>query len=449
MADTLKGKQKVMTTEEFIHRAKQVHGDKYDYSQVHYVNAKTKVCVICSKHGDFWQSPEKHLKGQGCPKCRYVSLARRFNQGKEKFIEKAKKVHDGYYDYSAVEYVNSHTHVKIICPIHGVFLQEPASHLSGCRCPKCAKIEASQKWRKWTEETCRDEARKYKTKLEFLKRSSGAYTYATKNGLLDTFDWLEEVKKPNGYWTKARCREESRKYSSKKEFLKGCPAAHTAAAKRGWLDEFVWLIDKRIDIIKDKIDSVYVYTFEETKAAYVGRTLMNRQKKRDNEHIYNQDSDNVARYAKKHQIPVPPMKILETDLTLKEGLEREDYWRKWYEQQGYTMLNKSATGLGKGSLGAINHGKWTRTRCYEEAQKYKSSREFERANGSAYAAARKNGWIKDYVWFVRLWQPKWEKETCRIESEKYISRTEFQKGSKGAYLAAYRKGWLDEFFPAK
>ena len=39
-----------MTTEEFIHRAKQVHGDKYDYSKVEYVNAKTKVCLVCAQH---------------------------------------------------------------------------------------------------------------------------------------------------------------------------------------------------------------------------------------------------------------------------------------------------------------------------------------------------------------------------------------------------------------
>ena len=79
------------------------------------------------------------------------------------------------------------------------------------------------------------------------------------------------------------------------------------------------MIDKRVDINNDKIDSVYVYIFEDTKAAYVGRTLIRRQKKRDKEHIFNQDSDNVARYAKKIHVPVPPMMILETNLTLKEG----------------------------------------------------------------------------------------------------------------------------------
>lgn len=61
---------KKLTTEEFIRRAKEVHGDKYDYSKVEYINNKTKVCIICPIHGEFWQTPKEHLFGQGCPKCR-------------------------------------------------------------------------------------------------------------------------------------------------------------------------------------------------------------------------------------------------------------------------------------------------------------------------------------------------------------------------------------------
>ena len=190
---------------------------------------------------------------------------------------------------------------------------------------------------------------------------------------------------------------------------------------------------------------MYVYVFEDTKVAYVGRTLMRRQKKRDKEHIFNLYNDNVARYAKKQHVPVPPMKILESNLTLEEGLDREDYWRKWYEQQGYTMLNRLATGIGKGSLGGISHGKWNKKTCFEEAQKYNSAHEFEDANGSAYDAARRNGWIKDYTWFNVLWKPKWNKETCYKEAQKYKTRTEFQKGSAGAYNKALRRGWIEDF----
>ena len=55
------------TLENFIEKAKKIHGDKYDYSKVEYVNNRTKVCIICPEHGEFWQSPNKHLHTKyGC-----------------------------------------------------------------------------------------------------------------------------------------------------------------------------------------------------------------------------------------------------------------------------------------------------------------------------------------------------------------------------------------------
>ena len=433
-----------LTTEEFIKKAREVHGDKYDYSKVEYVDSRTKVCIVCSEHGGFWQSPQKHLSGHGCEKCFRKSLNRRYSLGKDNFIEKATVVHNGFYDYSEVEYVNGHTKVKIICPIHGSFLQNPSSHLAGHGCKKCAVIENGKKRRIWSDELCSEEAHKFRTKSEFQKGNGSAYHYARKNGLLESFDWFEEIRNPNGYWTKERCEEEARKYNSKGEFLKGCSAAHSASVRNGWLDDYDWLIDQRIDVVKGKIDSVYVYIFQDTKAAYVGRTLMRRQKRRDKEHIFNLDSDNVAKYAKKHHIPVPPMQILESNLTLEEGLAREDYWRKWYEQQGYTMLNRIATGVGKGSLGAIGHGKWNKRTCYEEAKKYKNSSEFEHGSSSAYSAARINGWLIDYTWFTVMKQ-EWNEQICFNEAKRYKTRGEFFNGSRGAYIKALKMGWIDEY----
>lgn len=176
-----------LTTEEFIKKAREVHGDKYDYSKVEFVNSKEKVTIICLEHGEFKQTPQKHLSGQGCIKCHRVSIAKRYSLGTEKFIEKATAIHNGFYDYSMVEYVNSHTHVQIICPIHGAFPQDPASHLRGHGCPFCADVENGKKRRKWTYEKCQEEAKKYKTKTEFQKGNPGAYVFARKNGALPPF----------------------------------------------------------------------------------------------------------------------------------------------------------------------------------------------------------------------------------------------------------------------
>lgn len=127
------------TTEIFIEKAKQVHGDKYDYSKVVYINSLTKVCIICPKHGEFWQKPGKHLYGYGCAKCGYEKLHFLKKKSKDDFIKDAKKIWGDKYDYSKVEYVNNVKKVCIICPKHGEFWQTPANHLSGYEgCRECS-----------------------------------------------------------------------------------------------------------------------------------------------------------------------------------------------------------------------------------------------------------------------------------------------------------------------
>ena len=124
-----------LTTKEFIERSKEVHGDKYDYSKVNYKNANKKVIIWCPIHGDFEQKPNNHLQGQGCPKCsNNVKLTT------EEFIKKAKKFHGDKYDYSKVEYKSSQTKVTITCSIHGDFEQKPNNHLQGQGCPRCSVI---------------------------------------------------------------------------------------------------------------------------------------------------------------------------------------------------------------------------------------------------------------------------------------------------------------------
>ena len=127
------GKEK-LTQENFIEKARKIHGDKYDYSKVNYIGNKTKVCIICPKHGEFWQRPNDHLNGKGCSIC-----AGKIKKTTEQFIEESKKNHGDKYDYSKVDYINGITKVCIICPEHGEFWQTPNDHLDGHGCPKCNK----------------------------------------------------------------------------------------------------------------------------------------------------------------------------------------------------------------------------------------------------------------------------------------------------------------------
>lgn len=87
------------TISQFIADAKHIHGDRYDYSKVEYVNTHTPVKLICRQCSMvFLQEPASHLTGRGCPKCAHKQTHIRINQ--EQFIERAKRVHGDKYDYS-------------------------------------------------------------------------------------------------------------------------------------------------------------------------------------------------------------------------------------------------------------------------------------------------------------------------------------------------------------
>lgn len=155
---------KKLTTKEFIEKAKQLHNNKYDYSQTAYVNSRTEVIVICPEHGSFEQKASSHLQGNGCPKCARVwSDEHRQNLQKssrksrgmttEEWIEKAKAIHGDKYDYSQTIYVNQRTNVKIICPKHGLFEQKADSHIRGNGCRFCGYESESHKGaHKWSDE---------------------------------------------------------------------------------------------------------------------------------------------------------------------------------------------------------------------------------------------------------------------------------------------------------
>ena len=124
--------------EKFIEKSERVHGGKYDYSKVDYVDSLTKVCIICKEHGEFWQTPQAHARGNGCPKCANKKRGDTFRSDGETFIEKANVIHNGKYLYDKDRYVNAMTKVPILCLEHGTFWMTPMAHLNGQGCPKCS-----------------------------------------------------------------------------------------------------------------------------------------------------------------------------------------------------------------------------------------------------------------------------------------------------------------------
>lgn len=134
-----------LTTESFVERAKLVHGDRYDYSAVDYVNSYTNVTISCPKHGQFSQRPSGHLFGYGCTECgadRQIEYVRKDTAW---FKKRARLVHGDKYDYSKANYKNLKTDIEIICPEHGLFSTMAELHIRGHHCRKCAGVERDTK----------------------------------------------------------------------------------------------------------------------------------------------------------------------------------------------------------------------------------------------------------------------------------------------------------------
>lgn len=135
-----KKENKKLTTEIFVSKAREVFGDYYDYSKTDLNNKdeKGRICIICPKHGEFWQNPFSHLHGHHCSKCGKEKAGNSQTLTREQFIQKANEVHNFKYDYSLTKYNGCYGKIDIICPIHGKFTQAAYSHLSGHGCRECA-----------------------------------------------------------------------------------------------------------------------------------------------------------------------------------------------------------------------------------------------------------------------------------------------------------------------
>lgn len=150
-------KKNKITTKDFIERSRKIHGDKYDYSEVEYINSETPVkiyCKNCKKY--FMQKPCKHLKGQGCRSCSYNKLTQ------EEFINKVRKIHGNKYDFSKTIYKGMNNPVTFFCKKCNKYVTTLAASLArGCGCRECSNKENGQKSKL--------------TKTQFIKRVKKIY----------------------------------------------------------------------------------------------------------------------------------------------------------------------------------------------------------------------------------------------------------------------------------
>lgn len=129
------------TTEKFLEKARQVHGERYDYSLVGQVTCKSKVRIICKIHGEFLQRHGSHLVTNGCQECSKETKRFNYTYTTEEFIILANIKHDNFYNYNKVLYRGTKVKIVITCNIHGDFMQTASNHLQGQGCMSCAILK--------------------------------------------------------------------------------------------------------------------------------------------------------------------------------------------------------------------------------------------------------------------------------------------------------------------
>jgi hypothetical protein len=134
------GKERIeRAKQKFKQEAQLLHRNKYDYSKSIYVSAKDNIIIICATHGEFEQTPNKHLGGGGCKKCSIENTRIRLSIPWNVYKENLEKIHNNIYDYSKVIWNGSDNDIHVICNLHGDFIIRAQDHKNGRGCQKCSK----------------------------------------------------------------------------------------------------------------------------------------------------------------------------------------------------------------------------------------------------------------------------------------------------------------------
>jgi predicted nucleic acid-binding Zn-ribbon protein len=141
-------RKKSKTTEDFIIRSKEIHGDKYDYKLCSYIASDIKVIIWCNNHNStFEQTPNSHLDGKGCSRCarEYVGKCNAISH--DEFIKRAIDLHGDLFDYTDTKYIGYNKNITIKCNKGHYFERIASNHLKTDRdstCPKCKMCPSCQ-----------------------------------------------------------------------------------------------------------------------------------------------------------------------------------------------------------------------------------------------------------------------------------------------------------------
>jgi hypothetical protein len=236
---------------------------------------------------------------------------------------------------------------------------------------------------KWTLEKLKEEALKYKTKIEFRNNSSG-YQSALKRNMLD--EVCSHMISARHSWTNEELDLAASEYLSRSEFEFKNPKAYSTALRRN-------LMDKICSHMRDPLTKPY--TLEELKEEAL---------KYKNRSDFAKKSGGAYNAAKK----------------------RDEFERI------VSHMDKPS------------NEKYTLEELKEEALKYKSKGEFYRMSKNIYQVAVKRSDYNEICSHMLDAHVSWDIDSLRVEALNYNSRVKFQEKSKAAYIAAYRREVLDE-----
>ena len=492
------GGKKKISNRDFIKRAQEIHGDKYDYSKSVFKKVTEKVCIICPLHGEFWQEPRAHFGGCGCPKCGKEKAALARNKSNEDFLKEAHKVHGNKYDYSKTKYVDAKTKVCITCKVHGDFMQVPYHHLHGCGCPKCQKEHAASLQRK-TNEWFLQKAHEVHgdrydySKVEYVNSLTKVCIICKKHGEF----WQIPSSHISGHgcvkcstdrsikYNKEICLTTARTCTSRVEFVNKYRGMVECAKRNGWYEECCAHMGTR----GNKQRVIYAYEFEEAHAAYIGLTF--KMEVRNKRH---HKEGAVFEFAKLHGIEIPKPRILTDYMDQEEASIQEGVWLQKYKDWGWMILNRLKTGsLGGQELLDYDIAKiedsmqgydklddWDNSHSsyreyirqhnldylldkhfpdrmrriyddYEECRKAysqcESIRQVHDIFPGALAAAKRHGWHKELSELCRASKVKFTREIYMALVSKYKTLKEFRHEQKSAYNRIVHNGWNDLLEP--
>ena len=386
-----------MTTEEFIQKAKAIHGDKYDYSKVDYVNNRTKVTIICPKHGEFLQLPAEHLRGRGCSKCsREISITKRSKKvSQEDAIKRVLSILEGtpYELVPPLEYKYEwNTNVKLHCTIHDTT---------------------------WT------------IGYRFLMRHDNE-----KKKFIGCPDCRQTYSKEN-------CSKAALSCSSRSEFASKYKGEYFKALRMNWLDE----ICAHMNVVGNRYRRcIYAYLFEQDDLKYVYVGLTGNIAKRDKEHRV-RTSSAVNKFAQRHYLEIPPVRQMTDYLPKDQAATREGEILQQFVSNGCIPINIQKTG---GLGGHLPDDGYTYSQCQEAAAKYSKRSEWKQKDYSTYYIASKYGWIDTIMPqnkpFGNQQTRYWTIERCCDLAKGCATITEFREKYPSAYTRICKSKWNDIVF---